>query len=61
MPEAMTSSNDDHENLMNHVALEAMHAIEAKDKEGFVSALHVLMADLLHKMGESEGDDDVDG
>ena len=46
--------DEDHENLMNHVAMEAVHAVHAKDHETFKSSLHVLMADLLNKMGREE-------
>lgn len=49
---------DDDNELMNHVALECMHAIEAKDKEGFMSALHVLMADLLNKMSAEPAEEE---
>ncbi len=45
---------DDNETLMDHVALECMHAIEAKDKAGFLDSFHVLVADLLNKMESKE-------
>ena len=40
----------DNEQLMNHCALEAMHAIENKDSAMFLESLHVLIADMLNKM-----------
>ncbi len=56
--EVEPSDDEDSENLMNHVALEAMKAIESKDKEGFISALHVLMGDFMSKMqSEPDGDE----
>ena len=44
----------DHDELMDHVAREAVEAVHAKDHASFKSALHVLVADLLQKMGEPE-------
>lgn len=41
---------DDQEEVMNHVALEAMHAIGAGDHQSFRQAHHVLVADILNKM-----------
>jgi hypothetical protein len=52
----------DHETMIDHCALECMHAIEAKDSTAFLDSLHVLMADLMNKMGsddESEGESNV--
>lgn len=46
----------DHEALMDHCALECMHAIEAKDTEKFVESLHVLVGDLLNKLQSPEGE-----
>jgi hypothetical protein len=48
----------DNDALMDHVALEMMHAIETKDKQAFIDAFHALVADLLNKMGseDSEGE-----
>jgi len=51
--------DEDHEALMDHVALECMNAIEAKDKAAFKESFGVLMADILGKMSaehESEGE-----
>lgn len=48
----------DNEELMDHCALETMHAIDAKDKDGFRNGFHVLVSDMLNKMGsESKGDE----
>lgn len=55
---------DDDDALMDHVALECMHAIETKDKQMFLDSFRVLVADILQSMGvdEEEGeDDDVNG
>ena len=41
--------------MMDHVALECMHAIENKDKEAFMSSLHALVSDIVDDMqGEPE-------
>lgn len=47
----------DEDMMLDHVALECMHALESKDKDAFMDALHVLVADLLMKM-QSEPDED---
>ncbi len=60
--EAEASDDGDNEVMMDHVALECMHAIETKDKEAFLDSFHVLVADILNKLESSEGDeDDVNG
>lgn len=46
----------DDETMMDQVALECMHAIDKKDKQAFMDSLHVLIADILNKMGSDEGD-----
>lgn len=53
-PDEMPPSDDmgDHEALMDHCALECMNALEMKDKEGFRSAFHVLVADILNKLSD---------
>jgi hypothetical protein len=35
--------------MMDHVALELMHAIESKDKESFAHSFEVLVNDILTK------------
>lgn len=52
---------DDDKALMDHVALECMHAIEMKDKEAFLESLHVLIAHICMSMDEGEGEQDVNG
>lgn len=52
MPEGKEADSD-HEMMMDHMALEAMHAIEAKDKEGFRDSFHALVADVLNKLSDS--------
>ena len=42
----------DNDEMMNHVALECMSAIESRDKELFKQAFHVLVADILNKVSE---------
>ena len=55
MPEGeMVDVDKDHDEVMNHVALECMHAIEDKDTYGFMESLHVLIADILNKMSVPE-------
>lgn len=53
----------DSESLMDHCALELMHAIESKDKSAMLDAFHVLVADVLNKMSsdDDQGDSDVNG
>lgn len=42
--------DSDHESMMDQCAMEAMQAIEHKDKAGFRSSFEVLLSDLLNKM-----------
>lgn len=44
----------DQEQLMDHCALECMHAIENKDADAFLESFHVLVADVMNRMNESE-------
>jgi len=46
--------DDDNEKLMDHCALECMHAVETKDVSGFREALQCLIADVLNKMSSDE-------
>jgi hypothetical protein len=46
---------DEDDELMDHVAMEAVNAVHAKDHEGFRNAFHVLVAHTLSQLGESEG------
>lgn len=48
---------DESEMLMDHCAMECMHAIKNGDKESFMDSLHVLVADLLNKMGTDDKGD----
>lgn len=58
MPLPMDESADN-DAVMDHVALEAMHAIETKDKAMFKNAFHVLVVDILDKMsGEMDEPED---
>lgn len=56
----MMSSDDqeaqDHEGLMNHIALEMMESIERKDKAMFIDSLHTLIADIMSKMQPDQGE-----
>ncbi len=52
----MPGSEDDE--LMNHVALEFAHAVEAKDKEGMMTALQVMMAHTLKEICEPSEDEE---
>jgi hypothetical protein len=51
---------EDDDMMLNHVALECMHAIESKDKDAFLDSFHVLVSDIVNKM-QIEGDSDVNG
>lgn len=42
--------DQDNDMVLDQCALECMHAIEAKDKEKFMDAFHMLVADLLMKL-----------
>jgi hypothetical protein len=54
-------ADDDHEALMDHMALEAMRAVESKDHSAFRQAHHVLVADILEKLSsEMETKEDSD-
>lgn len=57
MPESQDEGADD-DSVMDHVALEAMHAIETKDKTMFRNAMHVLLVDLLDKMSDDMNEPD---
>lgn len=57
MNEKQAEPESDHENLMDHVAMEGIHAFHNKDKAAFRDAFHVLVAHTLSKMGASEGEE----
>lgn len=42
----------DDDMLMDSIAMECMNGIESGDKDKFMSALHVLIHDLISKMGQ---------
>ena len=44
----------DEDIMLDQMALECMHAIEAKDKEKFLDSFHGLVASLLMEMQEPE-------
>ena len=46
----MPEKDSDHEAVMDHVALECMNAIQAKDKGAFKEALEVLVSDIVSKL-----------
>ena len=50
----MVDEDQDHDAIIDQVALECMHALEAKDKEKFMDAFHVLVGDLLSKLNSEE-------
>ncbi len=59
--EAMHEEHE-HESIMDHCALECMRAIENKDKSMFREAFHVLVGDILERLGEEMeemGEDNV--
>ena len=49
----MEHKDDDNGMLLDQAALEAMHAIENKDKEAFKDAFEVLVTDILSRLSES--------
>lgn len=52
---------DDDDELMNHVAMEAINAVHAKDSESYRNAFHALVAHTLYRMSDemesNEGDE----
>ena len=50
--EPSQNASGDDDSVLNHVALECMDAITARDTEMFKQAFHVLVADLLRKLSE---------
>ncbi len=55
---------DDNEVMMDHCAMEMMHAIENKDKRAMLDSMHALVADILNKMQPeeaAEGDSNDNG
>ena len=53
MSEGGEVSEQEEQEMYDHVALECMHAIEAKDKETFQSSLEVLVSNIIHEMSET--------
>ena len=53
-PDKDPPMDSDDDAIMDHVALECMHAIEAKDKDKFLDSLHVIVAHTIHGMSEPE-------
>jgi len=53
--------DSDHEMLMDHCALECMHAIKADDTGSFRDSFQTLVADILNKISPEGEDSDVDG
>lgn len=48
----------DNEDLMDHVAMEGIHAFHNKDKSAFRDAFHVLVAHTLGKMSPPESEEE---
>lgn len=48
----MNPPDQDHEDLMDHLALEAINAVHAKDHQAFRSAHHMLVADIIGKLSD---------
>lgn len=57
MDEGGEVKDHDHEELMDHVALEVMHALDAKDKQGFIDGMQVMLADMLNKLCMDDDED----
>lgn len=53
------SVDGDNEAVMDHCALEMMHALENKDVKGFMEAFHVLVADIMNKMQPEDEDESM--
>ncbi len=53
----MDEKKCDDEAVLDHMALECMHAIEAKDKEAFRDCFEMLVTDIVNRLSdEMEGD-----
>lgn len=50
---------DDDSALLDHVALECMHAIEMKDKSMFLEAFQVLVSHIVSEMCEPDEDESM--
>ncbi len=46
----------DREDMLDSVASECMEAIEKKDKERFIDCLHVLVSDIVTRMGSDSSE-----
>lgn len=57
----MNEDMDDDKALLEHVALECMHAIEMKDKSMFLEAFEVLISHIVEEMQESPEDEMKEG
>lgn len=53
MPEAPEMPTEDESELMDHVAMEAIHAVHARDHEGFRNAFHALVAHTLSSLSDT--------
>lgn len=58
-PKEAMPMDDDNESLMDHMALEAMRAVESKDHSAFRRAHQVLVGDILNKLQTDMESDEV--
>lgn len=48
------SNNEDNEMLMDHMALEAIHAVHAKDHEKFKNSFRAMLSHHMNSIEEAE-------
>lgn len=47
---------NDEDAIMDHVALEAINAVHARDHEAYLGSLHALVSNIVSKMQSPEGE-----
>lgn len=57
MEKKLEEMKDEHEMLMDHVAMEAIHAVHNHDHDMFRNSFHTLVAHTLNEMSDSEPDE----
>lgn len=54
MTDGKMADHDEHEMLMDHIAMEGIHAVHNRDHEAFRNSFHALVAHTLDGMMNSE-------
>lgn len=50
----MEKMRNDEDEIMDHVALEAINAVHARDHEAYLGSLHALVSHIVGRMQEPE-------